>query len=156
MAPISSSFSTSSTSVPLHNTMYHKHNNTNDGHTTSTSDNAFGAYKILAVGTSERMFRVPVPLPKSQPPYRKAMVADLFFGIVKGLAIDSTFSSVDLISTIAEYFDFNTSSAEEEATVAVTNIRATDFRLPPPYRSRFPRLQRWFCLLCPTSARPKI
>ena len=73
------------------------------------------------------MIRVPVPLPMSQLPYRKAMVVDLFFGIVKGLAIDSIFSSADLVVMIAGYFDFNTSSAEEEATVAVKNIRAAIF-----------------------------
>ena len=127
MAPIGSSFSTSSTSAPLHNTMKHKHNNTINGHITGTSGNTFGSYKFLVVGTSERMIRVPVPLPMSQLPYRKAMVVDLFFGTVKGLAIDSIFSSADLVVMIAGYFDFNTSSAEEEETVAVKNIRAAIF-----------------------------
>ena len=107
--------------------MNHKQNNKDNGHTTGTSGNAFGSYKILAVGTSERILCVPVPLPVSQPPYRKAMLTDLFFGTFKGLEIDSIFSSADLVSTIAEYFDFNTSLAEEEATVAVKHIRAAIF-----------------------------
>ena len=107
--------------------MNHKHNNTNNGHTTGTSGKDFDSYKLLAVGTSKKMFCVPVSLPMSQPPYRKAMVADLFFGTAKGLEIDSTFSFADLVSTIAEYFHFNTSSAEKEATVSVGNIRAAVF-----------------------------
>jgi len=72
---------------------------------------------------------VPVPLPMSQLPYRKAMVADLFFGTIKGLALDSAFSSADLIATTAGYFGFNTSSAEDEATVASAKIRAAIFNV---------------------------
>ena len=55
----------------------------------------------------------------SQPSYGKAMLADLFFAIIKGLAMESTFFSVDLVVIFVSYFDFNTSSVEEEATAAL-------------------------------------
>ena len=55
------------------------------------------------------------------------MVANLFFRVIKGLGIDSSFSSADLVATIATYFDFNTSSVEIEATAAVNFILATLF-----------------------------
>ena len=81
------------------------------------------------VGTSDRNFWVSVPLPTSQLPYRKAMVVDLFFGTMKRLALDSAFSSTDLIATTAGYFGFNTSSAEDEATVASAKVRATIYNV---------------------------
>ena len=104
-------------------------NHNNIVQTTGTSGNVFGSYQLLAVGTSDRNIRVPVPLPMSQLPYRKAMVADLFFGTIKGLALDSAFSSADLIATTAGYFGFNTSSAEDEATVASDKVRAAIYNV---------------------------
>ena len=55
------------------------------------------------------------------------MVADLFFRKIKVLAVNSAFSSAGLMSTIATYFDFNTSSAEIEAATVVERIRAAVF-----------------------------
>lgn len=57
------------------------------------------------------------------------MVVYLFFSMIKGLATDSTLSSVDLVSTIVGYFDFNRSSVEEEVTVAAKTIRTTIFKV---------------------------
>ena len=57
------------------------------------------------------------------------MVADLFFRKIKVLAVNSAFSSAGLMSTIATYFDFNTSPAEIEAVTVVERIRATVFQV---------------------------
>ena len=99
---------------------------------TSASDiggAAFGGYKLVTVGTSEQTIWVPVSLPMSERPYRKVMVANLFFRKIKALAVDSDFTSADLVSTIATYFNFNTSSAENEAAAAAKTIRATVFNV---------------------------
>ena len=109
--------------------MAQKLNHTNNGQTSGNSDNALGSYHLLAVGTSDRTIRVTVPLPMSQSPYRKEMVADLFFGTIKGLVMDSTLFSADFVVNIAGYFDFNTSLAEEKAMVAAQKIRATIFKV---------------------------
>ena len=45
----------------------------------------------------------------------------------KKLAVDSSFSSADLVVIIATYFDINARSAEIEATIAANTIRAADF-----------------------------
>ena len=125
MVPDGSSNSATSTSA----TMDPQLNQTNNGHTTGTSDNTFGSYQLLAVGTSDRTIRVPIPLPMSQLPYCKVMVVGLFFSTIKGLATDSTLSSVDLVSTIVGYFDFNISSVEEEGMVAAKKNRTAIFKL---------------------------
>ena len=103
------------------------HNQTKINHTTGTFSNLFGAYQILTVGISNRMIRVPVPLPFSQPPYRKVMVADIFFRAIKGLAVDSSFSSADIVATITAYSDFNTIFAELETTQIADIIRSIVF-----------------------------
>ena len=125
MAPSGSSNSTTTTFT----TMAPQLNTNHMTQTTGTTGNAFGSYQLLAVGTSDRNIRVPVPLPMSQLPYRKAMVADLFFGTIKGLVLDSAIFSADLIATTAGYFGFNTSSAEDEATVASAKVRAAIFNV---------------------------
>ena len=65
----------------------------------------------------------------SKKPYRKAMVADLFFRKLKALAVDSASFSADLVATIATYFDFNTSSAVIEAATSAERIRAAVFQV---------------------------
>ena len=105
---------------------------TNYGHTTGTSGTktlSFGTFQLVKVGSSDGTIRVPSAIPMSEKPYRKAMVADLFFRKVKALAVDSAFSSADLVATIATYFDFNTSSAEIEAAKAAAGIRAAIFQV---------------------------
>ena len=96
------------------------HNNTNNTMNTSGTSGigggSFGVYKLISVGTSDRTIRVPSVLPMSERPYRKAMVANLYFRKIEALASASSFTSADLISTIATYFNFNTSPAENEAT----------------------------------------
>ena len=109
------------------------HNNTNNTMNTSGTSGigggSFGVYKLISVGTSDRTIRVPSVLPMSERPYRKAMVANLFFRKIEALASDPSFTSADLISTIATYFDFNTSPAENEATAAADKIRAAVFHV---------------------------
>ena len=99
------------------------------GHVTGTSGNTFGTYQILTVGTSDRMIQVLVPLPMDQPPYRKAMVANLFFRAVKGLTRYSSLSSTNLVATIVAYLDFNTSLTELEVTAAAGIVHTTLFRI---------------------------
>ena len=65
----------------------------------------------------------------SERPYRKAVVANLFFRKIKALVVDSVFISADLISTIAVYFNFNTSPAEDEAAAAAETIRDAVFHV---------------------------
>ena len=91
----------------------------------------------------------------SQLPYRNAMVADLFFGTIKGLALDSTFSSADLITTTAGYFGFNTSSVEDEATVASTKVRAAIFNVEHLIVFGFRNRKGGAVSFDPTGVRPK-
>ena len=67
----------------------------------------------------------------SERPYRKAMVTNLFFRKIKALVleVDSSFTSVDIVSTIAIYFNFNTSFADNGASVVAKTIRAAVFRV---------------------------
>ena len=123
----SSSFSNSATINFAAMVPQLKHNNAVQ--TISASGNTFGSYQLLAVGTSDRNIRVPVPIPMSQLPYRKAILADLLFGMIKGLALDSAFSSADLIATTVGYFGLNNSSVEDEATVASTKVRASIYNV---------------------------
>lgn len=97
---------------------------------TGTSGNniiSFGSLK--RVDTSDGMVRVLSDIPMSEKPYRKAMVADFFYQKIKALVVNSAFSSVDLVATIATYFDFNTCSAEIEAVAAVDKISAAVFKV---------------------------
>ena len=81
----------------------------------------------MEVGSSARTIRVPTALPMSEKPYRKAMVADIFFRKIKALALESDFSSADLVVTFATYFDFNTGSAEIESVAAANKIHDAVF-----------------------------
>ena len=105
---------------------------TNTDHTTGTSDRnftSFESYQLMEVGTSAKKIQVPMALPMSDKLYRKAMTADLFFRKIKALAVGSSFSSEDLVATIATYFDFHTGSVEIEAAKAVNIIRATVYQV---------------------------
>ena len=97
--------------------------------TSGTNTVSFGSFQLLKIGSSDGTIRVPSAIPMLEKPYRKSMVADLFFRKVKALAVDSAFSSADLVATIATYFDFNTSSAEIEAATAAERIRAAVFQV---------------------------
>ena len=125
MAPIGSSNLVTSTTT----TISIIRSQTKIGHTTGTSDNTLGTYQILTVGTSDRMIQVLVPLPMDQPPYRKAMVANLFFRAVKGLTRYSSLSSTNLVATIVAYLDFNTCLVELEMAAAAGIIHTTIFRI---------------------------
>ena len=97
--------------------------------TSGTNTVSFGSFQLLKIGSSDGTIRVPSAIPMLEKPYRKSMVADLFFRKVKALAVDSAFSSADLVATIATCFDFNTSSAEIEAATAAERIRAAVFQV---------------------------
>ena len=97
--------------------------------TSGTNTVSFGSFQLLKIGSSDGTIRVPSAIPMLEKPYRKSMVADLFFRKVKALAVDSAFSSADLVTTIATYFDFNSISAEIEAATAAERIRAAVFQV---------------------------
>ena len=109
MAPSSSSNSTTSTFATMAPQLNHNHT----VQTTGTSGNAFGSYQLLVVGTSVIKIRYPLPLPMPQLSYYTAILADLFFETIYGCAMNSTFSSVDTVETIAGYFGSTMISAEE-------------------------------------------
>ena len=97
--------------------------------TSGIDGGSFGVYKLVTVGTRDKTIRVPFVLTMSERPYRKAMVANLFFRKIDALASDSSFTTADLISPIVTYFNFNTSPAENEATAAADKIRAAVFHV---------------------------
>ena len=90
---------------------------------------AFSGYKLVTVGTSEQTIQVPVALPMSERPYRKAMVANLFFRKIKALVMNSVLIFANLVSTIAAYFNFNTSPTEDEAAAVAETIRDAVFHI---------------------------
>ena len=97
--------------------------------TGTSGNNIISFWSLIRVDTSDGMFRVLSAIPMSEKPYRKAMVADFFYQKIKALVVNSAFFSVDLVATIAIYFDFNTSSAESEAVAAVDKISAAVFKV---------------------------
>ena len=109
------------TSITMSNTT---NNNMNITDTPGIGDAAFGGYKLVAVGTSEHTIQVPVALPMSKHPYRKVMVVNLFFRKIKTLATDLSFTSAKLVSTIATYFNWNTSPVEKKSSIAAETIPA--------------------------------
>ena len=101
-------------------------------HTTDTSDHAlnfFGSFELMEVGSSAKTIRIPTALPISKKPYHKAMVTDIFSRKIKALALESDFFSVDLVATIATYFDFNTGSTESESATVADTIYDAVFRV---------------------------
>ena len=109
------------TSITMSNT---SNNNMNITDTPGIGDAAFGGYKLVAVGTSEHTIQVPVALPMSKHPYRKVMVVNFFFRKIKTLATDLSFTSAELVSTIATYFNWNTSPVENKSSIAAETIPA--------------------------------
>ena len=113
--------------------------------TSSIDGGSFGVYKLVTVGTSDKTIRVPSVLPMSERSYRKSMVANLFFLKIEALASDSSFTTAHLISTIVTYFNFNTSPAENEVTVAADEIRPVVFHGGQPHRYWVPQSVRCRC-----------
>ena len=74
----------------------------------------FGSYQDTAVGC-ELTIRTIVPPDISAEPYRKAMVAILFFRRILSLTSSPSITFSDLTATVAVYFAMPTGSAERKA-----------------------------------------
>jgi len=92
------------------------HNNTLSSYISNTSvvnlASFFGAFQDTAVGSSELTIRMIVPPDISAKPYRKAMIAILFFRRILSLSSPPSVSLSDLTATVAAYFTLPTCSAE--------------------------------------------
>ena len=90
----------------------------------------FGVYQQTTVGTGDVSIRTLVPAAISAAPYRKALIAKLFFRQILALTDSPSTSFNDLMTTVALYFSLNTGAAEREAESAVAFIRSNFFLIP--------------------------
>ena len=89
----------------------------------------FSVYMQTLVGLSELSIRTLIPVPVSTEPYRKALIAKLFFHQILSLT-DSHSVSVDgIMATVAVYFDINMGSVEREAEEAAQSITRSFFNV---------------------------
>ena len=65
----------------------------------------------------------------SSEPYRKALIANLYFHQILSLADSPSVGLNDLLSTVASYFSINTRFAEREADTAARSISRSFFRV---------------------------
>jgi len=120
---------TNTTMTSTNNTL-HNNNITNLGGGSGGSSFAnFGVYQQTPVGHSELSIRTLVPDAISAEPYRKALIAKLFFYQILSLTDSPSVSFNDLFDTVAAYFDINTGSAEREAEAAAQSISRSFFRV---------------------------
>ena len=89
----------------------------------------FDVYQQASVGSGNVTTRTLVPAPISADPYRKTLIAKLFFCQIISLINTPSVSFSDLMTTVASYFPLNTGSAEREAEAAVICIRSAFFRV---------------------------
>ena len=96
---------------------------------TSSSINSvslFGTYQDTAVGC-ELTIRTIVPPNISAEPYRKAMVAILFFRRIISLTSSPSITISELTATVTAYFAMSNCSAEREAERIVESIQHAFF-----------------------------
>ena len=86
----------------------------------------FGIYPQTSVGSKEVTIRTLVPAVIFAEPYRKALIAKMFFRQILFLTDAPSVSFSDLMTTVALYY---TGSSEREAEAAVTSIRSVFFRV---------------------------
>ena len=82
----------------------------------------FGVCQLTTVGTSDATIRTLVLIPISASPYRKVLIAKIFFRQIFGYADSPSISINDLVSTVSLYFDMSTATAEWEAEAAAIAI----------------------------------
>ena len=82
----------------------------------------FESFQDTAIGSSDLTIRAIVPPDISAEPYRKAMIAILFFRRILHLSSFPSVSISDLTATIAAYFTLPADSAEREAERIVDSI----------------------------------
>ena len=63
-----------------------------------------------------------VPVPISAEPYRKALIAKLFFNQILSLTDSPSVSVNDIMAIVAVYFDINSGFAEREAEAVAKSI----------------------------------
>ena len=95
----------------------------------SSESNGFGVYQLTPVGASDATIRTLVPVSISALPYRKALIAKLFFRQILGYTDSPSISVSDLISTVASYFDMSTAMAEREVESVSVFIRSSIFNV---------------------------
>ena len=126
MAPTANLFKLTSTTDAMNT----KPNNTLSTYTVNSSAvnsvSFFGKYQDTAVGC-ELTIRTIVPPDISTEPYRKAMVAILFFRRILSLSSSPSITISDLTATVAAYFAMPTGSAEREAERIVDSVRHAFF-----------------------------
>ena len=91
------------------------------------SSSHFGIYQQTSVGSGDVTTRTLVPVAISAEPYRKALIAKLFFRQILSLADAPSVSCSDLMTTVAFYFSINTGSSEREADASISFIRSSFF-----------------------------
>ena len=112
------------------NNTIHNNNITNLGGGSGGSSFAnFGVYQQTPVGLSELSIRTLVPDAISAEPYRKALIAKLFFHQIFSLKYSPSVSFDDLLATVAVYVDINTGSTEREVEAAAQYISRSFFRV---------------------------
>ena len=89
------------------------------------------------VGSGDVSVRTLIPTAIIAAPYRKALIANLFFRQILALTDTFSVSFSDLMSTIISYLSLNTGSAEREAETAVATIRSNSFLSYNLQRVRF-------------------
>ena len=82
----------------------------------------FGVYQQTPVELGELPLSTHVPDNISAEPYRKALIAKLFFHKILSLTDSPSAFFNDLLATIAAYFDIITGSAEKEAEASAQSI----------------------------------
>ena len=87
----------------------------------------FGVCQLTTVGTSDATIRTLVLIPISASPYRKVLIAKIFFRQIFGYVDSPSISINDLVSTVSLYFDMSTATAEWEAEAAAIAIRDSIF-----------------------------
>ena len=87
------------------------------------SESFFEAYQDTAVGSNKLTIHTIVPPSISSEPYRKAMIAILFFRRILSLSSSPSIYFCDLTSTVAAYFGITTGAVEREAERIVDSVR---------------------------------
>ena len=95
----------------------------------SNDQHGFGVYQLMTVNASDATIRTLVPVSISAPPYRKTLIAKLFYRQILGHAGSPSISCSNLVTTVATYFDMSTAMVEREEETAADSIRDSIFRV---------------------------
>ena len=105
------------------------HNNNSTSLGGGRGGSSFAVYQQTPVGLSEISIRTLVPDAISVEPYRKSLIAKLFFHQIFSLTDSLSVSSNDLLATVVAYFDINTWSTERKTKSAAQSISRSFFRV---------------------------